>query len=48
MYLNREYAPLDVRMKAYIKYALGIPKIAEDIKANIKGPLPRTYVELGV
>lgn len=48
MYLNREYAPLDVRMKAYIKYALGIPKIAEDIKANIKGPLPRTFVELGV
>lgn len=48
MYLNREYAPLDVRMKAYIKYALGIPKIAADIQANLKGPLPRTYVELGV
>jgi len=47
MYLNRAYAPLDVRMKAYIKYARGIPKMASDIQANLKGPLPRTYVELG-
>ena len=29
MYLNRNYAPLDVRMKAYIKYARGIPKMVE-------------------
>ena len=32
MYLNRNYAPLDVRMKAYIKYARGIPQVAKDIK----------------
>ena len=31
MYLNRNYAPLDVRMKAYIKYARGIPKVVKDI-----------------
>src|SRR6267142_1434122 len=46
MYLNRNYAPLEVRMKAYIKYARGIPKMANDIKANLKTPLPKTYVEL--
>jgi uncharacterized protein (DUF885 family) len=48
MYLNRNYAALDVRMKAYIKYARGIPKMANDIKANLQSPLPKTYVELGI
>jgi uncharacterized protein (DUF885 family) len=48
MYLNRNYATLDVRMKAYIKYARGIPKMANDIKANLQSPLPKTYVELGI
>jgi uncharacterized protein (DUF885 family) len=48
MYLSRNYAPLDVRMKAYIKYAQGIPKMVTDIQANLQGPLPKTYVELGI
>jgi hypothetical protein len=48
LYLSRNYAPLDVRMKAYIKYARGIPKMAKDIQDNLKGPLPRSYVELGI
>jgi len=48
MYLSRNYAPLEVRMKAYIKYARGIPKMATDIQANLQGPLPKTYVELGI
>jgi hypothetical protein len=48
MYLSRTYAPLDVRMKAYIKYAQGIPKMVTDIQANLQGPLPKTYVELGI
>jgi uncharacterized protein (DUF885 family) len=48
MYLNRNYAPLDVRLKAYIKYVRGIPKMVNDIKANLQPPLPKTYVELGI
>ncbi len=48
MYLSRNYAPLETRMKAYIKYARGIPKMATDIQANLVGPLPKTYVELGI
>jgi uncharacterized protein (DUF885 family) len=48
MYFSRNYAPLDVRMKAYIKYARGIPKLVTDIQANLQGPLPKTYVELGI
>ncbi|HMK84893.1 MAG TPA: DUF885 family protein [Steroidobacteraceae bacterium] len=48
MYLTRNYAPLNVRLKAFIKYARGIPKMASDIQANLKGPLPRTFIELGI
>jgi uncharacterized protein (DUF885 family) len=48
MYLSRNYAPLNVRMKAYIKYARGIPKLTTAIQENLKGPLPKTYVELGI
>jgi hypothetical protein len=48
MFLSRDYAPLDVRMKAYIKYARGIPRMAKDIQENLKSPLPKTYVELGI
>jgi uncharacterized protein (DUF885 family) len=48
VYLSRNYAPLDVRMKAYIKYARAIPKMVNDIKANLQSPLPKTYVELGI
>jgi hypothetical protein len=48
VYLSRNYAPLDVRMKAYIKYARGIPKIAASIKENLKSPMPKTYVDLGI
>ncbi|HEX4153082.1 MAG TPA: DUF885 domain-containing protein [Steroidobacteraceae bacterium] len=48
VYLSRNYAPLNVRMKAYIKYARGIPQLAKDIQENLKGPLPKSYVELGI
>ena len=48
MYLNRDYEPLDKRMKAYIKYARGIPKVVKDIQENLQSPLPKTYVELGI
>jgi len=48
VYLSRNYAPLDVRMKAYIKYARAIPRMAYSIKENLKAPLPKTYVELGI
>jgi hypothetical protein len=48
VYLSRNYAPLDKRMKSYIKYAQGIPKVAAAIKQNLKSPMPKTYVELGI
>src|SRR5258708_4492592 len=48
LYVSRNYAPPEVRLKAYIKYAHGIPKMVTDIQANLQGPLPKTYVEFGI
>jgi len=48
LYVSRNYAPAEVRLKAYIKYAHGIPKMVTDMQANLQGPLPKTYVELGI
>jgi uncharacterized protein (DUF885 family) len=48
MYLSKNYAPLDVRLKAYIKYARNVPKMAKNIQENLKSPLPKSYVDLGI
>ena len=48
MYLSRAYAPLAVRMQAYIAYARAIPPIAAEISANLASPLPRSFVELAI
>ena len=46
-YLSREYAPLEQRLRAYIAYARAVPKAAEQIRANLVTPMPRTFAELG-
>ena len=48
VYLTRPYAPLEVRMKAFIAYARAIPKAVEQIGANLQAPMPRTFVSLGI
>jgi len=48
MYLTREYAPLPQRMAAFIHYQEALPKAIAQIKANLKPPLPASYIELGV
>ena len=47
VYIARPYADATTRMKAFIAYANNVPKAAEQIKANIKLPLPATFVKLG-
>ena len=47
MYLTREYAPLPTRLKGYLGYARAIPKLAADIRANLRTPLPRAFIERG-
>ncbi|MET4730486.1 uncharacterized protein (DUF885 family) [Lysobacter enzymogenes] len=48
MYLTRPYAPLEQRMAAFAAYQEALPKAAEQIRANLQGPLPATYIDLGV
>ena len=41
VYLSRDYAPLEKRLEGYIGYARAIPKLAADIRANLRTPLPK-------
>ena len=47
VYIAREYAPLAARMRAYIKYAKSVPAAAEQIRNNLRTPMPKTYVQIG-
>nr|WP_246218849.1 DUF885 domain-containing protein [Parasphingorhabdus halotolerans] len=47
VYIARPYADAETRMKAFIKYANNIPAAAAQIKANLKLPLPETYLKYG-
>ncbi|MEO9078819.1 MAG: DUF885 family protein, partial [Rhodanobacter sp.] len=47
MYLTRPYAPLDQRMAAFVSYQEALPKAVEQIKANLKLPLPESYIDVG-
>ncbi|MEZ5498236.1 MAG: DUF885 domain-containing protein [Steroidobacteraceae bacterium] len=48
VYLTRNYAPLATRMLAYTNYARAIPRIAQNIKENLRLPLPPVFVDYGV
>lgn len=48
VYLTREYAPLEQRLRAYIAYARAVPRAAAQIRANLRPPLARTVLERGV
>jgi uncharacterized protein (DUF885 family) len=47
-YLNKPYAPLEQRMRAYIAYAKTIPNAAAQIRANLRTPMPRPWIDYGV
>ena len=47
VYVVREYASLAVRLRAYTAYANAIPAAAEQIRHNLRTPLPRTYIQIG-
>ena len=48
VYLNRDYAPLEQRLKGYLGYARAIPKLADEIRANLHTPLPASLVRRGI
>jgi len=47
IYTNRPYASVDVRLKAYVKYLRGIPKVLGQMRANLKTPLSPSYIKFG-
>src|SRR6185369_2484819 len=47
VYLNRPYASLEKRMRAYIAYAKAVPAAVGQIRDNLRPPLPRSYLDIG-
>lgn len=48
VYATLEYAPLEVRLRAYTRYATSLPTALARMKHNLETPLPRTYVETSI
>jgi uncharacterized protein (DUF885 family) len=47
VYIARPYADATTRMKAFITYANNVPAAAAQIKANLKLPLPASFLKYG-
>ena len=47
VYVDREYAPLAQRMRAYTQYMEQVPGMLAQMKENLQPPLPAPYVEMG-
>jgi uncharacterized protein (DUF885 family) len=47
VYVSREYAPLPDRLRAYTTYARNVPTAVEQLRRNLRLPLPRTWVQIG-
>ncbi len=47
MYIARPYAAPEVRLRAYITYLQSIPAAAAQIRANLRTPMPLTFVNYG-
>jgi hypothetical protein len=45
VYVDREYAPLEERIMAYTNYISNVPRILEQMQANLVTPMPSPYVE---
>jgi hypothetical protein len=47
VYVAREYAPLAQRLRAYTAYAKAIAVATEQIRRNLRTPMPRTFIQIG-
>ena len=47
VYVSREYAPPPIRLRAYTRYAKEVPRAVEQIRRNLRLPLPRTWIKIG-
>ena len=46
VYVDRDYAPLDQRIRAYTKYMSEVPRILQQMRDNLEPPLPAPYVNV--
>jgi hypothetical protein len=47
VYLTREYAPLPDRLRAYTRWAAALPRALEQVRANLRTPMPQVYADIG-
>ena len=47
MYVTRPYAAPEVRLRAYITYLNAVPQATTQIRANLRTPLPLTFINYG-
>lgn len=47
VYIARSYADAETRMKAFIAFARNIPRAADQIRVNLRTPLPLSYLDYG-
>ncbi len=47
-YLDRNYAPLDVRMRAYTQYASHFPIFFETMQSNLQPPLAGPFIDMSL
>ena len=48
VYVDREYAPLDERMRAYTKYVAQFPAFFETMRSNLQPPLASPLIKMSV
>ncbi len=47
VYVTRPYAPPAQRLRAYLAYLRAVPRAAEQIRANLRTPLPLSFIDYG-
>jgi len=47
VYIDREYAPLAQRMRAYAAWARAVPTALAQARENLRTPVPLTFLQLG-
>jgi uncharacterized protein (DUF885 family) len=47
VYVTRPYAPPETRLRAFIAYLRQVPRAAQQIRANLRTPLPLSFIDYG-
>src|SRR5262245_51117655 len=47
VYVTRDYAPAEQRLRALTSYARAVPVAVQQIRSNLRTPIPRTFIDIG-